>query len=63
MPVEVVLYFFRSRQSQLKIIPLLFACRENFLKKCTKTPCKICKHLMQQKVQQKVHNNHDVFWF
>ena len=46
----------------------LFPCRENLLVKCSKTSNKIYKHLVQQKVQQKFHNVHDVsfikhIWF
>ena len=37
------------------IISILLACRENFPEKCSKVSSKMFKHLVQQKVQQKVH--------
>ena len=56
-----VLYFPQLRQFQVKVIPILFAYRENFLEKCNKTSSKIYKQLVQQKMQEKVHNI-DVFF-
>ena len=46
----------------MKIIPILFAYRKNFPEKCNKTLSKLYKHLVKQKMQQKVHNIYDVFF-
>ena len=47
----------------MKVIPILFAYRENFLEKCNKTSSKIYKQLVQQKMQEKVHNIDAFFLF
>ena len=58
----VVLYFPKQRKFLIKIIPILFGCKENFLEKCNKTLSKIHKQLVQQKLPQKVYNTLNVFF-
>ena len=58
-----VLYFPQLRQFQVKVIPILVAYRENFLEKCNKTSSKIYQQLVQQKMQKKVPNIVDVFFY